>query len=167
MVGITGRRTTLLQEIKSRTPNKIIIKVQDITDLENSEVQMNGLFQQIGTVDLFIVSSGFGETNQKLDWTLEKKTIDTNVNGIAKVYEFAFSKFKEQGHGHLVGISSIASVRGNRFCPAYSAAKAFQANYLEALRGISKKRNLKIKVTDVQPGFVDTAWDQGYFGWLR
>jgi len=47
---------------------------------------MNGLFQQLGTVDLFIVSSGFGETNQKLDWTLEKKTIVTNVNGIAKVY---------------------------------------------------------------------------------
>ena len=73
-----------------------------------------------------------------MSWNTENKVIETNINGLAKVYEFVFSKFKKQGYGHLVGISSIASLRGNRHCPSYSASKAFQANYLEALRCIAK-----------------------------
>ena len=72
-----------------------------------------------------------------------------------------FSKLKKQGHGHLVGISSIASLRGNRYCPSYSASKAFQANYLEALRCIAKNEKLNLKITDVQPGLVDTPMAKG------
>jgi short-subunit dehydrogenase len=72
-----------------------------------------------------------------------------------------FSKLKKKGHGHLVGISSIASLRGNRYCPSYSASKAFQANYLEALRCIAKNEKLNLKITDVQPGLVDTPMAKG------
>ena len=160
-VGITGRRKELLHEIKSHAPNQIFTLEHDITEMESSDEKMNLLFNDLKTVDLVIVSSGQAEINHKLDWAIEKKVIEVNINGIAKVYEFVFSKFKEQGYGHLVGISSIAAIRGNRHCPSYSAAKAFQSNYLEGLRGISKKGNLKIKITDVQPGFVDTAMAKG------
>ena len=137
-VGITGRRTELLNEIKENSKNRILIQKHDITEINNSDEKMESLFSQLKVVDLVIVSSGVSELNQELDWEIENKVIKTNVNGIAKVYEFMFSKLKKQGHGHLVGISSIASLRGNRYCPSYSASKAFQANYLEALRCIAK-----------------------------
>lgn len=161
MVGITGRRKELLLKIQSKSPDRTFILEHDITEMESSDKKMNGLFNQLETVDVVIVSSGQADLNHQLDWAIEKKVIEVNINGIAKVYQFVFSKFKKQGYGHLVGISSIAAIRGNRHCPSYSAAKAFQANYLEALRGISKKRNLKIKVTDIQPGFVDTPMAKG------
>ena len=161
IVGITGRRTELLQEIKEKSNNRIFIQEHDITEIYCSDEKMESLFNQLKAVDLVIVSAGVSELNQELDWKTEEKVIETNVNGIAKVYEFMFSKFKKQGYGHLVGISSIASLRGNRYCPSYSASKAFQANYLEALRCIAKNEKLDIKITDVQPGFVDTPMAKG------
>ncbi len=160
-VGITGRRKELLSEIKSSAKNQIITQEHDIREIESSDEKMGLLFAQLGEVDLVIVSSGISELNQKLDWEIENNVIQTNVNGIAKVYEFVFSKFRKQGHGHLVGISSIAALRGNRHGPSYSASKAFQANYLEALRCIAKKEKLNIKITDVQPGFIDTPMAKG------
>ena len=160
-VGITGRRTELLNKIKENSENRILIQEHDITEINNSDEKMESLFSQLKVVDLVVVSSGVSELNQELDWKTENKVIETNVNGIAKVYEFMFSKFKKQGFGHLVGISSIASLRGNRYCPSYSASKAFQANYLEALRCIAKNEKLDIKITDVQPGFVDTPMAKG------
>ena len=161
IVGITGRRTKLLKEIQEKSKNQILIQEHDITEINNSDEKMNLLFNQLKTVDLVIVSSGVSELNQELNWVVENKVIQTNVNGIAKVYEFVFSKFKKQGYGHLVGISSIASLRGNRYSPSYSASKAFQANYLEALRCVAKNEKLDIQITDVQPGFVDTPMAKG------
>lgn len=161
IVGITGRRTEILQEIKEKSNNRIFIQEHDITEIYCSDEKMESLFNQLKAVDLVIVSAGVSELNQELDWKTEEKVIETNVNGIAKVYEFMFSKFKKQGYGHLVGISSIASLRGNRYCPSYSASKAFQANYLEALRCIAKNEKLDIKITDIQPGFVDTPMAKG------
>ena len=160
-VGITGRRENLLNEIKAKSENQILTLKHDITELESSDEKMDRLFNQLGTVDLVIVSSGYAEINRKLIWDIQKKVVETNVVGISKMYQYLFLKLKSQGHGHLVGISSIASIRGNRHCPSYGAAKAYQANYLESLRCMSKKKNMGIKVTDVQPGFVDTAMAKG------
>jgi short-subunit dehydrogenase len=73
----------------------------------------------------------------------------------------AVEHLQKRGSGQIVGISSIAALRGNRAAPAYNASKAFISNYLEALRNRFRKLNLPIVVTDVQPGFVDTAMAKG------
>ena len=69
--------------------------------------------------------------------------------------------FVKQGSGHLVGISSVASIRGGRSAPAYNASKAYQSNYLEGLRQKAKKMGAKITITEIIPGFVDTAMAKG------
>ena len=69
--------------------------------------------------------------------------------------------FKKQGHGHLVNISSVAGIRGNGLAPSYNSSKAYQINYLEGLRLNASKSNSSIHVTDVRPGFVDTAMAKG------
>jgi short-subunit dehydrogenase len=160
-VAITGRRVELLDEIKVKSNNKMITLAHDVTEIDNSDSKLNSLFEQLGVVDLVVVSSGISELNGKLDWDIENKVIQTNVNGVAKIYGFVFQKFIEQGHGHLVGISSLAAVRGNRMCASYSASKALQANYLEAMRCIAKRKRINIKVTDIQPGFVNTPMAKG------
>ena len=69
-----------------------------------------------------------------MDFKIEKRTIDTNIYGFTAVADWTFNYFEKQTFGHLVAISSIAGLRGSRQAPAYNATKAFQINYLEALR---------------------------------
>jgi len=156
-VTITGRREKLLQEIKETNPTSYIIKVHDVTDLVSCELLFNDLKNELKTIDLIVYSSGVGDPNYKLQWEKELPTLQTNILAATKIYGLAYSFFKEQGYGHLVGISSIASIRGNRHVPAYFASKAFQANYLESLWMKGKRSKANIVVTDIQPGFVDTS----------
>jgi short-subunit dehydrogenase len=61
----------------------------------------------------------------------------------------------------LVNISSIAAIRGSGSAPAYNASKAFESIYMDGLRNKIAKLNVPITITDIQPGFVDTAMAQG------
>ena len=69
--------------------------------------------------------------------------------------------FELQGHGHLVAITSAGGLRGEPMAPAYSASKAYQINYMEALRKKAYKSGRQITVTDICPGLVDTAMAKG------
>ena len=160
-VFITGRREELLKEIQNDFPDHCLIKSFDV----NEELKIKGYFDEIarelGTIDLVIANAGYGEVNKKMVWELERGIIQTNVLGMARIYQLAYELFVKQGYGHLVGISSIASIRGNRHAPGYSATKAFQANYLEGLRANFKHLKKPIYVTDIQPGFVKTKMARG------
>ncbi len=161
VVAITGRREAKLKEIQISNPKQYIIKQQDVTDLEASEKVFNELIQELGTIDLIIYSSGIAEPNYKLEWSKELPTLEVNVIGAVKIYGLAYNFFQNQGHGHLVGISSVAGLRGNRHTPAYFASKAFQNNYLESLWMKAKRSKSDIKVTDIAPGFVNTKMALG------
>ncbi len=160
-VGITGRRLNLLEEIKKENSEKYIIKPFDITQTQTIFTSLNELVQSLGGLDLLILSSGTGDLNDKLDFDIEKRTIETNVSGFTAISDWAFTFFQEQKYGQLVAISSIGGLRGNRLAPSYSASKAYQINYLESLRIKAAKTKLPIYITDIRPGFVDTEMAKG------
>jgi short-subunit dehydrogenase len=159
-VAITGRRTHLLQELQASKPTQFISKTFDVTDLNNPQ-HLDQLASQLTGLDLLVISSGIGEINEKLDFSIEKSTIDVNVSGFTQVADWAFNYFYQQGKGHLVNISSIAGIRGARHAPAYNASKAYQINYLEGLRQKANRVKAAIIITDVRPGFVNTAMAKG------
>ena len=68
-----------------------------------------------------------------------------------------------KGEGHIAAITSIAGTKGLGPSPAYSATKALQATYLQALEQQARQRNLNIRFTDIRPGFVDTDLLRGNF----
>jgi short-subunit dehydrogenase len=70
--------------------------------------------------------------------------------------QVAMRHFLSRGRGHLVGISSVAALRGYR-ASVYAASKAFQSVYLDGLRDLARHGGHPIVVTEVAPGFVDTA----------
>jgi short-subunit dehydrogenase len=107
-----------------------------------------------------VISAGTGFLNPNLSWELEKQTIDVNVSGFTALADAAMQYFMQSGRGHLVGISSLAALRGNRLAPAYNASKAFMSIYLQGLRYKVAGLGLPITITDIQPGFVDTAMAQ-------
>jgi short-subunit dehydrogenase len=155
-VAITGRRLEELEKIRRTDPDKYLIRQQDVTQIEASEKVFKELVQELKTIDLIVYSSGVAEPNYDLEWKKEVPTLETNVLAAVKIYGLAYNFFKKQGNGHLVGISSVAGIRGNRHAPAYFASKAFQTNYLESLWMKAKRSKSAIRITDVVPGFVDT-----------
>ncbi len=160
-VGITGRRTALLEKLKLEKPNAYLIKTIDVTDLNKITENLEALKTELNGLDLLIISAGTGNLNDNLDFEIEKITIETNVLGFTCIANWAFNLFQQQKFGHLVAISSVAGLRGSRQAPAYNASKAFQINYLEALRQKVTKLKLPIFITDIRPGFVATAMAKG------
>ncbi len=164
---ITGRRLERLESIKKGDPDKYLIRRHDITHLEDSGElfrELPGIFDQ---VDLIVHNSGIGEENYDLEWDKDHPTLQTNVMGATRIYQLAYNYFRTQGYGHLVSITSIASLTGNRHVPAYHASKAFQSNYMESLWMKAKRtKKARIHVTNILPGYVDTDIITGDTFWM-
>lgn len=165
-IAITGRRLEALEKIKLNNPAHFITKQHDVTLQEETSKVFNEIVQEMGTIDLIIHSSGIGEPNYQLDFEVDLPTLKTNILGATQIYGLAYNLFKKQGFGHLVGITSVASIRGNRHVPAYFASKSYQASYLESLWFKAQKSKLPIYITDIQPGFVDTPMALGKTFWM-
>jgi short-subunit dehydrogenase len=161
VVGVAGRREELLQSIFEQDSKRVSTKRMDIQDLSTIESTYNELVNQIGGLDLLIIAAGIGEENKDLNFEVENSVIRTNIQGFTCIADCAMRYFKQQDYGHLVNISSIAGIRGNGIAPSYSATKAYQINYLEGLRINANEFSSNITVTDVRPGFVDTAMAKG------
>lgn len=155
-VGLCARRVDLLNEVSSQCPGQSWVEYMDVTKPEESVAAFNKLIQQMNRADIVIINSGVGYDHTEIDWKKEKNTIEVNVLGFSAIAYTAMDYFIKQGHGHIVGISSIAALRGSPSSHAYGASKAYMSNYLEGLRFKAIVSKLPIKITDIQPGFVKT-----------
>ena len=160
MVGITGRRENKLQELCSQNKN-CFYTISDVTKETDTIRQLNNLVDRMGGMDILVFCSGVGELNPELDYNLERPTLLTNVIGFTNVADWAFHFFQKQESGHLVTIPSLGGTRGEGIAPAYNASKAYQINYTEGLRKKAAKLSYPIHITDIRPGFVDTAMAKG------
>ena len=161
IVAIVGRRTKLLEQLQKEHPSNTIISKADVTNQQEIGQTIESLQQELRQIDMAIVCSGVGEINPLLDYTIEKPTIETNVMGWTFVIDMLYNIFEHQKQGHLIAITSVGGLRGEPMSPAYSASKAYQINYMEALRKKAFKDNGNILVTDIRPGLVDTAMAKG------
>ncbi len=175
LVGVTGRRNELLYTLQVEYPNHIVTECFDVTTslamadgatTNGPTAHLESLIQKMGGLDLLIYNAGFGDVTPDLSWKVDKETVDINVNGFLEVIHFGWRYFTEQGHGHLVTTSSVASIRGSGPAPAYSASKAFESVYFEGLHIRAKKMGIPLYITDVQPGFVDTKMAKGPRFWV-
>lgn len=160
-VGITGRRENLLKELQEESPERIFYSSFDVRDMSKTAKGLRELIRELGGLDLLVLSSGTGFINEELDPEPEFQTIYTNVTAFTDIMTFTYRYFQKHPPGHLVGITSVAGLRGNSAAPAYNASKAYQSNYLEALRRKAKKSGEAIRITDIRPGFVATDMARG------
>ena len=156
LIGITGRRENLLEEVCARDKDKLFYQVCDITDTQATISSLETLTQKIGGMDILIICAGTGELNPELSYQLEEPTLLTNVIGFTNIADWGFRYFEQQKSGHLVTISSVGGTRGSGIAPAYNASKAYQINYMEGLRQKATKSPYSIYTTDIRPGFVAT-----------
>ena len=159
-VGITGRREELLNQLEKEYPDTLVPSAFDCTS-ENALENLQDIATKLGGLDLLIFSSGTGDLNEVLDYDIEQMTNALNVVAFSKIQGWAFRFFQKQGYGHLVAISSIGGLRGSGIAPSYNASKSYQINYLEGLRQKAVKSKEQLTITDIRPGFVDTAMAKG------
>jgi len=80
-VAITGRRLPLLEALKQKFPDQVLVKQNDIQDIQEVENVFSEIVSEFGTIDLIVQSSGVGFVNSKLEWSKEEQSINTNVLG--------------------------------------------------------------------------------------
>lgn len=161
-LGIAARREDKLLELKAMAPERIKVMAIDVTQPDAGE-RLLCLIDELGGMDLYFHASGIGRQNRNLEADIELRTMETNAVGFTRMIGTAYRYFAQRGEGHIAAITSIAGTKGLGPAPAYSATKALQATYLQALEQQSRQSGLRIRFTDIRPGFVDTALLNGDF----
>lgn len=155
MLGVAARREELLIPLKEKYSGQVVTGSIDVNDAKAGE-QLLQLVEQMGGIDLYFHVSGIGKQNLELQQDIEMNTVETNGTGFTRCITTMYNYIAANGGGQIAAISSIAGTKGLGAAPSYSATKAFQNCYLEALEQQSAMRHLNIRITDIRPGFVAT-----------
>ena len=161
-LGVAARRNDRLQALKQMAPDRVVTATIDVT-ADDADSRLRALIDELGGMDLFFYASGIGKQNRELAPDIELNTVNTNGMGFTRMIGEAYRYFAEKGKGHIAAITSIAGTKGLGPAPSYSATKAMQNTYLQALEQQANARGLKIRFTDIRPGFVDTDLLAGDF----
>lgn len=154
-LGVAARRTEPLQELKALAPQRVMTQAIDVTHNEAPQA-LEQLIDAVGGMDLLFYAAGVGNQNMELEPSIELSTVATNALGFTRMMGAAYRHMATHGGGHIAAISSIAGTKGLGAAPSYSATKAMQNTYLQALEQQARMRKLDITFTDLRPGFVAT-----------
>ena len=161
-LGVAARREDRLQALKQLAPDRVEVATIDVT-ADDAPARLRELIDRVGGMDLYFHASGIGKQNRELTPDIELSTVNTNGMGFTRMIGEAYRYFAERGEGRIAAITSIAGTKGLGPAPSYSATKAMQNVYLQALEQQATARGLKIRFTDIRPGFVDTDLLKGDF----
>src|SRR5690606_30978422 len=129
----------------------------DVRDADALASAAADFMQRYGVPDIVIANAGVRRgtlTELKEDTAAFKAILDINVLGLLHTFQPFIDGMRQRGSGSLVGIASIAGIRGLPGAGAYSASKAAAISYLESLR--VEMRPHGIDVTTIAPGYIRT-----------
>ena len=115
-----------------------------------------------GLPDVVIANAGISigmDSGVFADIEVMQRTFTTNNIGLAATFHPFVDAFVRRGRGKLVGIGSVAGIRGLPGHGAYSASKAAVIAYCESLRG--ELRASGVQVVTICPGYIDTPLTRG------
>ena len=159
-LGLLGRNTGALEELAASLPGQHRVYALDILNRSALHEAARDFLAQ-GPVDIVIACAGISIgtlTEYEEDFVQFQKVINTNLLAMVATFEPFIKSMKARDSGTLVGISSVAGVRGLPGSSAYSASKAATTTYLESLR--VDLHNTRLKVVTIAPGFIDTPMTQ-------
>lgn len=129
----------------------------DVADVNSIVAAGEACLARQGTPDVVIANAGISvgmDTAERGDMEVMARTFATNNTGLAATFHPFVARMAERGSGSLVGIASVAAIRGLPGHGAYCASKAAVVAYCESLRG--ELRASGVKVVTLLPGYVDT-----------
>jgi short-subunit dehydrogenase len=156
-LGLVARRADALTAFAERFPHlSISIYPADVRDEAAIAQAASQFIDAHGLPDIVIANAGIskGVETGHGDLAAFREVMDVNCFGMAATFEPFARKMSEARHGTLVGIASVAGVRGLPGSGAYSASKAAVLAYLESLR--VEMRPFGVAVVTIAPGYIRT-----------
>jgi NAD(P)-dependent dehydrogenase (short-subunit alcohol dehydrogenase family) len=163
---LSARRLDALEhvrrEIAGAAPGcRVEIRELDVTDYADVATAIAEAAQQLGRCDIVVANAGVGNSGAVGEGNMERARliVDTNLIGAMATVDAAVALFRRQdGGGQIVGVGSVAGVRGLPRSSSYSASKAGLAVYLESVR--AETYGEPITVTTLAPGYIDTPLNE-------
>ena len=158
VLGLVARRRELLEALASSLPTRCEIYAASVTDVAAMKQAGADFIQRHGVPDIVIANAGISIgnlTDEPDDVDVFREILDVNVLGMVNTFQPFVEPMRTAGAGKLVGIASVAGIRGLPGATGYSASKAAAIRYLEGLR--VELRRSGVKVISILPGYVATA----------
>jgi NAD(P)-dependent dehydrogenase (short-subunit alcohol dehydrogenase family) len=162
ILGLVGRNWERLQALRASLPHseQHLLYAVDVNQHQALQDAALNFIQVVGKVHVVIASAGISVgTLSELseDLPVFRRVMETNV--LATVASFMpfiehMKQHAQQEPCRLVGIASVAGIRGLPGASAYSASKAAVISYCESLR--VELRGSGIRVVTIAPGYIDT-----------
>lgn len=157
ILALVARREAVLAELSASLPTKAFIYPLDVADAAATQAAAEDFASRAGLPDVVIANAGVSAgtlTEESDDIAAIERIFATNVMGVVNTFAPFAAAMRQRGNGRLVGIASVAGVRGLPGAGAYSASKAAVFAYLEALR--VEMRDCGVKVVTIAPGYIAT-----------
>ena len=138
-------------------PERCGIYAADVADVDRIVAAGQACLAAQGLPDVVIANAGISvgmDTAERDDLAVMQETFATNNTGMAATFHPFVSPMRERRRGTLVGIASVAAIRGLPGHAAYCASKAAVVAYCESLRG--ECRPFGLKVVTLLPGYIAT-----------
>lgn len=161
VVAISARRQDQLAEVAAESGGIMLAVAADVTDGESLKAAASRIREELGPIDLAILSAGYWKQMTGSEWDSESfnRHVQVNLVGMSNSIAAVLPQMLARHRGVIAGISSVAGYRGLTGSAAYGATKAGQINLLESLR-IQVARS-GVRVITVCPGFVRTDLTAG------
>jgi short-subunit dehydrogenase len=156
-LGLAARRQHRLSSLAAVLPGEHVCYPLDVADAPALQAAAEDFIARHGCPDIVIANAGVSVgtlADDAGDLPAFRRVFETNVTGMAQTLQPFVAAMKARGSGRLVGIASVAGIRGLPGAGAYSASKAATIAYLEALR--VELRGSGVKVVTIVPGYIAT-----------
>jgi short-subunit dehydrogenase len=157
LVARRGAEVTAWAQSQGIAPQRFAVYAADVRDLAGIAAVGRECIASQGVPDVVIANAGISvgiDTAVFDDLEVMRATYETNNLGMAATFHPFVRAMCDRGSGRLVGIASVAGIRGLPGHGAYCSSKAAVISYCESLRG--ECRPYGVKVVTVAPGYIDT-----------
>jgi short-subunit dehydrogenase len=159
-LALVARRTADMQawaDAQGFGPERCRVYGADVAEVDSIVAAGQACLAAQGLPDVVIANAGISvgmDTAEREDLDVMARTLALNNTGLAATFHPFVAGMVARGSGSLVGIASVAAIRGLPGHGAYCASKAGVVAYCESLRG--ELRASGVKVVTLLPGYVDT-----------
>ena len=163
-LALVARRTADIKswaDAEGLSASRYQIYSADVSDIASIVAAGAACLQQQGVPDVVVANAGISigmDTAIRGDLDVMQRTFATNNVGLAATFHPFVAAMERRRSGRLVGIGSVAGIRGLPGHGAYCASKAAVIAYCESLRG--ELRASGVKVVTICPGYIDTPLTQ-------
>lgn len=163
-LALVARREHELQQwaaAEQLPPDVVQVYRADVRDIDAIVGVARECITRQGLPEVVIANAGVSigvDTARREDLDDMRATFDTNVLGMAATFQPFIEPMRSRRRGTLVGIASVAGIRGLPGHGAYCASKAAVISYCESLRG--ECRHYGVRVVTIAPGYIDTPLTQ-------